>query len=307
MFDWKTLCKKLLFPPIWLIILLTVVCAALLVLVFVKGWEEHPVSYAVYVLSAYWVTVLTIFCIKVLPGYYRDIKQRIYNTKYGNRYMTDITFKNHVSLYLSLGINLLYVGTNILSYFLYRSVWFVILAGYYGILAVMRFLLLRFIRGVGVGNNLIREFRRSRLCGIILMTLNLVLSGAVLMIVYQNRGFEYHGMLIYVMAAYTFYVTTHSIVNIIKYRKYNSPVLSTAKCINLSAALVSMLSLETAMLSQFGAAESPAFRRLMVTLTGAGVSVVVVSMSAYMIIRACREIKRIKQSDSQAESHKIKI
>lgn len=305
MLDWKKLCKKLLYPPVWLIVLLTFVCAALLVLIFVKGWEEHPVAYAVYVLSAYWVTVLTLFCIMVLPEYYRTIKQKIYNTKYGNRYMTDVTFKNHVSLYMSLGINLLYVGTNVLSWFLYRSVWFVILAFYYAILAIMRFLLLRFIRGVGVGNSLIREFRRSRLCGIILMTLNLVLSGAVLMIVYQNRGFEYHGMLIYVMAAYTFYVTTHSIVNIIKYRKYKSPILSTAKCINLSAALVSMLSLETAMLSQFGAAESPAFRRLMVMLTGAGVSIVVVTMSAYMIIRACREIKRLQQSRSDTASHSI--
>lgn len=305
MLDWRTLWKKLLFPPIWLIILLTVVCAALLVLIFVKGWDMHPVAYAVYVLSAYWLTVLTMLCIKVFPGYYRGIKQRIYNTKFGNRYMTDVTFQNHVSLYLSLGINLLYVGTNILSCFLYRSAWFVILAAYYGILAVMRFLLLRFIRGIGVGNNLIREFRRSRLCGIILMTLNLVLSGAVLMIVYQNRGFEYHGILIYVMAAYTFYVTTHSIINLIQYRKYNSPILSTAKCINLSAALVSMLSLETAMLSQFGAAESPTFRRLMVTFTGAGVSIVVVAMSAYLIIRACREIKRIRQSDSQIANNQI--
>ena len=35
------------------------------------------------------------------------------------------------------------------------------------------------------------------------------------------------------------------------YRKYHSPVISAARKVSLAAALVSMLSLETAMLSQF--------------------------------------------------------
>lgn len=85
----------------------------------------------------------------------------------------------------------------------------------------------------------------------ILMTLNLTLSGTVLMIIHQNKGYEYHGMLIYVVAMYTFYVAIHAVISVIKYRKHQSPVMSTAKIISLSAALVSMLSLETAMLAQW--------------------------------------------------------
>lgn len=293
--DWKKLGKKLLFPPLWVIILLTFACAALLTLVFVKGWDTHPVAYAVYVLSAYWITVLTAFCILVLPGMYRSIKQKVYANEYGNRYFTDAAYKTRVLLYGSLGVNLLYVLVNLTSGIYYRTAWFAILAGYYAILAIMRFLLVRYVNRVGIGADQIKEYRRSRLCGIILMTVNLTLSGAVLMILYQNKGYEYHGMLIYVMAAYTFYIATNGIINMVKYRKYNSPVMSATKVISLCAALVSMLSLETAMLTQFGAGESPEFRRIMIAATGAGVSIIVVTMSVYMIVRANREIKQLKR------------
>lgn len=293
--DWKKIGKKLLFPPIWLMVVLTVLSAVALVLVFVKGLEESPMAYGVYVLSFYTLSVVCVFFAMVLPKRYKEIRQKIYDHPLGNRYMTDVVFRTHMSLYLSLGINLLYVGVNVLSLVLNRSMWFVVLAGYYMILAVMRFLLVRYVRKTGIGKDRLGELKNARLCAFILLTVNFVLSGAVLMILYQNRGFRYHGILIYVMAAYTFYITTNAIINLVKYRKYNSPVMMTTKVIALSAALVSMLSLETAMFSQFGQDMTPENKWLMIALTGAGVSVTVVTMSLYMIVRSAKEIKKLKE------------
>lgn len=297
--DWKEIGKKILYPPIWLVILLTLVSATLLVIVFVKGWDTTPVAYISYVIAFYTLVVVCAFCIKVLPGWYRAGKQKIYDNQYGNRYMTDVAFKTHVSLYLSLTMNLLYVAVNVLSFFMQRSAWFVILAVYYTILAVMRFLLARYVGKNEVGTGQISELKRARVCAMILMMVNLVLSGAVLMILYQNKGYEYEGMLIYVMAAYTFYITTMAIVNLVKYRKYNSPVMSTSKVINLSAALVSMLALETAMLSQFGADTGPEFRRIMIAATGGGVSLIVVTLSVLLIVWTTREIRKLRINNSE--------
>lgn len=112
------------------------------------------------------------------------------------------------------------------------------------------------------------------------------------MILYQNKGFKYQGILIYVMAMYTFYMTTHAIVDLVKYRRYKSPVMTMSKVVTLSAALVSMLSLETAMFSQFGKDMSPKDQWLMIVLTGAGVSITVITMSLYMIIKSTKEIKK---------------
>lgn len=86
---------------------------------------------------------------------------------------------------------------------------------------------------------------------------------------YQNSGFEYPGMLIYIMAMYSFYATIMAVRNVIKFRRYGSPVMSAAKIINLTAALVSMLSLKTAMLTRFGDAGNLMFRQIMTASTGA--------------------------------------
>ena len=294
--EWKKLIK-LLYPPVWAIALLVPICTAALIFVFLFGYDEHPLAYAAYLLSFYTLTAVVMRLIKFLPGHYKSAKNKVYSHPLGNRFMTDLPFRTHVSLYGSLAVNLLYVALNAASGIMYKSVWFYILALYYTILAVMRFLLVRFANRVGIGKNRFKELRRSRLCGFILLTVNLFLSGAVLLIVYHNKGYEYHGILIYVMATYTFYITTLAIINLIKYRKIGSPVMTMAKIINMAAALVSMLSLETAMFSEFGKDMPPENQRLMIMLTGAGVSVIIVTMSVYSIVKNSVEIKKIMEND----------
>ena len=295
--DWKKLGKKLLFPPVWAMVLLTIASAYLLVMVFLKGWEEAPIAYGIYVLAFYTLTVVCVFCSMVLSKRYRQIRQKIYENPLGNRYMTDRVFRTKVSLYLSLGINLLYVGTNVWSWHLGHSWWFVVLSVYYAIMAVMRFLLVRYARCNTLGTSVLKEWKWSRACAYILLLTNLTLSGAVLMILFQNRGYDYPGVLIYVMALYTFYSTTHAIVDIIKYRKLGSPVMTTAKIVSLSSALVSMLNLETAMFAQFGAEMSLKDQRIMIAATGAGISVVVITLSVLLILRATNEIRREKNGE----------
>lgn len=114
------------------------------------------------------------------------------------------------------------------------------------------------------------------------------------MVVYQNKGFEYHGILIYVMAMYTFYMATHAIINLVKYRRFESPVMSTAKVISMAAALVSMLNLETAMFAEFGTDMAKKDQNLMIILTGAGISITVVTLSVLLIVKATKEIRREK-------------
>lgn len=289
--DWNSFWKKLIFPPIWLMLLFTVFSAAALVLIFVKGRSESPIAYAVYAIAFYTICVVSIFFAMVFPKRYHTIRQKIYNHPLGHRYMTDAVFKANIKLYASFAINLLYVGVNVLSWHLYRSMWFVILGAYYTILAVMRFLLVRYIQVNKIGQNRLGELQQAKLCSYILLLLNFVLTGAVMMILYQNKGYDYHGILIYVIASYTFYITIHAIVDLIKYRKYQSPVMTTSKIIALSAALVSMLNLETAMFSQFGGDMSAAGKWLMIALTGAGVSIAVIVMSVLMIVKSSKEIK----------------
>lgn len=295
--DWKKIGKRLLFPPIWLMVILVIISAVALTLIFVKGMEESIPAYVVYVLAFYTLSVVTIFCAMVLPKQYSTIKRKIYDNPLGNRYMTDRVFRTNISLSISFVISMLYVGINLWSWHMLGSYWFMVLAVYYVIMAVMRYLLVRYVRIQKIGTDILSEWKRSRICAYILLLINLSLSGAVLMILYQSKGYDYPGIMIYVMALYTFYSTIHAIVDIVKYHKLGSPVMSTAKIVSLSGALVSMLNLETAMFAQFGADMSMENQRIFIILTGAGVSITVVTLSALLIVNANKEIRRIKDGE----------
>lgn len=292
--NWKSICRSLLFPPLWLIILLAVASTSALFTVFVKGLETSPIAYAVYTAAFYSLMVICLACWKTIPGYYKRIKRKMYDNKYTNRYLTDAAFKLQINLYSSLAINLLYAAINAGSAIIYHTHWFGIFAVYYAVMAVMRFLLVRYVGSSQIGKKRIDELKCSRLCACLLLIINLTLSGAVLMMIQFDRGFEYQGYLIYVMALYTFYITTTAIVDVVRYRKYHSPVMSAAKIIRLVTSLVSMLSLETAMFSQFGGDTSTETQKIMIIATSTGISIIVATTSITMIVCSTREIKKMK-------------
>ena len=295
---WKKICKKLLFPPAWLAVPLTLVSIGALIVVFLKDWEETPISYIVYALSAYTAAVACAFSVKALPEWCQRLKTAAYARPAGSRYMTDAAFRVQVSLLISLGITLAYSVLKLVSGIVYSSLWLVAVALYYILLSVLRSVLLYYMYAEKGERDILLEYKQYRLCGYIMLVLNLSLTGIVIQMVWKNQGFHYPGTLIFAVAAYTFYTVTVSVIDMVKYRKYKNPVLSAAKAIQFAAALVSLLSLETAMLAQFGGDES--FRRWMTALTGAGVCAIVLGMSVSMISKANREIGiRMKNAEKE--------
>ncbi|MGN0459685.1 MAG: hypothetical protein ACI4HL_02095 [Ruminococcus sp.] len=291
----KKILNRLLFPHIAVVIISVPVAAALLVYTFAFGNKESPIAYVSYVFSAYAMAILCIRVVKLIRGNGENVKAVIHKNKYAHRYLTDVHFKMHISLYLSLEINLLYAILKLFSGVYYQSVWFGTLGVYYTLLAVMRFLLLRHANKNHFGKAIVSELKRYRMCGVILLLMNIALTGVVILVTRQNQGFEYAGYLIYIMAMYTFYTTITAIINVVKYRKYESPVMSAAKAVNLAAALVSMLSLETAMISQFGKGEnSPLFRQIMTGATGGCVCLIILVIAVYMIVKSTRQLRKRK-------------
>ena len=274
-------------------ILISIPSYALVIYVLASGMENSIISYLAYALSAYALVITITGTVGIIGWIRRGIDshpliKKLHGIPVFERFLYEVEFRTETTLYQGLAVNLIYAGIKLFSGIYYRSIWFITLAVYYILLAIMRLSLLMFVRGRGNSEkDKVLELRRYRLCGIILLFMDWALLGIIILVVHQNSGFEYPGMLIYVMALYTFYATITAAVNVVKFRKYRKPVLSAAKVINLTAALVSMLSLETAMLTQFGAAEDPVFRQVMTASTGAGVSI-------FMIINATKQLKAIK-------------
>ena len=100
------------------------------------------------------------------------------------------------------------------------------------------------------------------------------------------------------MAAYTFTALTTAIVNVIQYRKYNSPVFSASKAISLASACVSMLTLESTLLTAFGnGTMTLTGRRILLGISGGVISAFIIAMAVYMIRQANEKIKDIKTEE----------
>ena len=139
------------------------------------------------------------------------------------------------------------------------------------------------------------ELVKYRACGIVFLPMNLALALIVFFMVYWNRTFEHHMITAIAMAAYTFTTFTVAIVNVVKYRKYNSPVFSASKVISLAAALVSMLTLESTMLTTFGdGTMTEITQKWMLGATGGAISVLIVATAIYMIVVGTKKLKELK-------------
>ncbi len=288
--------KKLLYPHIAIILILVPVSIAMLIYTFVFQ-NKDVIAYASYLLSAY---ALTVVCLKT-PLLIRKAKKLKDTNPYIQIYLSNAGLRVKISLYSSLFMNTCYGIFQLGLGFMHRSLWFYSFAIYYILLAVMRYFLLRDIRSSSKEHDVAMEFKRYRFCGILLMLMNISLMVIVFFISWLQRSIQHHFITTIAMAAYTFWSFTKAIVQLAKYKKYNSPLFSATKIISLAAASVSLLTLESAMLNAFGENNSASFRLIMTTLSGVAVCTFILVMALFMIIYANKNLKRMRCEPAETD------
>ena len=289
--DLKKFGKALLFPHIAIMIILVPIAAVLLVGSMVFIGTESVIAYVSYVLAAY---TLTVWCMKI-PNILRFFKTFKNENKYARRWLDDTRLRVNASLYGSLALNGLYGIFQLWLGFFHHTFWFYSLGAYYICLAIMRFFLVKHTRKYEPGEKMHTELIKYRICGWIFLIMNLALASIVFFMVYWNRTFEHHMITAIAMAAYTFTAFTLAIINIVKYKKYKSPVFSASKTISLAAACVSMLTLTSTMLTTFSdGTMSGSERKIMLGSVGFAVLLAVVSMAIYMITQSTKKLKKFR-------------
>ncbi len=290
--DLKKIGKALLFPHVAIMILLVPIATALLVCSMVLFGTESFVAILSYVIASY---TLTVWCFKI-PYFISFFKRFKNENKYAIKWREDTRFRVNVSLYTSLLWNTMYAIFQLCLGFYYRTFWFCSLGAYYICLVVMRFFLARHTTRYAPGEKMRSELKKYRACGIVFLVMNLALALIVFFMIYWSRSFEHHMITAIAMAAYTFTALATAIINVIKYRMYNSPVFFASKAISLTAALVSVLTLESTMLTTFGDGTMTASaQKWMLGATGGTVSVLIVSAAIYMIVVGTKKLKELKR------------
>lgn len=287
--DWKKLGRCLLYPHLAVIICLMPIATACLIFALIFLNPESLVAILAYLLSFY---VLLVICFRIprIVKFFQNFKR---DNKYLQKWFSDVHLRMNVSLYGSLIWNVIFAIFQLGLGFYYQSFWFCAMFAYYVLLGLMRFFLVRHTRVYQANEEMRMENKRYVLCGWLLLLMNLALAVVVTFLIIWEQGVKHHMITTIAMATFTFLTFTFAIVDLVRYRKYQSPIYSSAKIINLIAGCVSMLTLETAMLTTFGTTESPLFRQIILAATGVVVIGLAIVMALIMIIKGSRQLKKI--------------
>lgn len=292
MHNFKDFLKKIIYPPIALVIVFTALgTTGIITSVLIHGWH-HIASFCSYAVCAY---ALVLICARIPQAVHFVIYLKN-NNKYVVRWFDDPQLRVNFSLGIALIFNCTFALFQTALFILHTSVWYGVLAGYYFILAIMRFFILKDAKTAK--RSYADELRRSRKTGIALVFLNLVLAGMMFYIVRLGFGINHNEIFIIAHAAYSFAAITVSAVNVSRYRKYERPIFTAAKSIDFTAALVSLITLETSMISTFGDG-SESFRRTLTAITGTAVCIFVIVLAIYMIASSTHKLKNLRRKKNK--------
>ncbi len=290
---WKKIGKAVLYPPVWVAIGLTPVAIGLLVYAFAVAGEGAIISVVGYVISAY---MLTVWCFRI-PNIVCWVRKMRTDNAYWLRWRTDPEWKSKITLTFTLVLNLAYGGLQLGLGIYHRSLWFYSMCVYYAFLSVMRWYLAKYVARGGMGEDRQTEWKKYRVCGVLILGMHVALSVIMGTVILNGRRIEHHFITCIALAGYTFLAFTLAIVNLVRYKKYNSPVLSAGKAIGMVSVCVSMFTLTTAMLTAFGGEESADFTGIVLTLVGIAVSVFVVGLGIYMCVNSSKKLKAFTKKE----------
>lgn len=290
----KMILMRLLYPPKWVLAVIPPLSFAALIFIFVTGNKESAPAYGIYCMSAYSLTIW----ITAVPALIRSLCKNVQNSKpvqklthtaFGGRYLGDLAFRGNISLYQGMAVNFFYVVFRAVAGVRYASVWFISMAVYYLVLACLRTYLV-----VGYRKRTpMREYRCYRTTAWLLFLLNIPMGGMIVLMVRTNSGFSYPGYIIYLSALYTFYTMVTAVINLVKFRRLGSPILSAAKVLNFVAAMMSILGLQTAMISRFSL-NGESYRKMMNAITGGFVYGIVILIAVYMLLHSRKLKKKVE-------------
>ena len=283
--------------PLRLILYLVTIIMAVITIVFVYlETIDSALTSMVYSLAAV-IMALSVYYLYHDINYvvYEKLKVRLKRIPFTNRLAADYRYRTVVFTYTSLSVNLIYALANGIYGYVNRSIWFGALSAYYIVLSIMRYITVRFDWRSSRASSAYQVKRKEsfvlRNCGVLFILLTIALGAAVIQMVYSNKAHSYPGSLIFAVAAYTFYKTIMSVINVVKAGKLKSPLLMTIRHIGYADAVVSMLSLQTAMFVSFGSKDTGIQRQLNGSVGGI-VCLMIFIMGIHMIYSANRQRER---------------
>lgn len=187
---------------------------------------------------------------------------------------------NKWSQIISIFTLLIYGVVSLVVGIILKSWWYISLSVYYLLLWYME---------ASITKNIARrrhrqtklEYMRMRQIGVAVLALNFALTVIVLLAIVLGRQVRYPGITIHITAVYDIIVVVLAASRVLKHGATDSPVVISSKCLNLTLAMLAILSLTSAAVVQYGA--SIPVRRIIVGIVGGVICAINILLARYMI------------------------
>lgn len=309
-FDFRSLWKKILNPPTYVKVLtfiITLISATLSLVMVALGLENGALTIIAYILFGVAGLSLAYSVYLIIP-LFPKMKNRIIafleSREFTYLLLRNFGFRTVIFAIGSFTMSLIFSAFNGYMGIVNRSIWYGALAAYYIALAFLRGGVLVYHKNKidKKDKPLNDEYVKAKVyrnCGIITLILNVALSAAVAQMIFSDAHFTYIGWTIFAFATYAFYKITMSIVGLIRAHKQEDLTIRAIRNINLTDALVSILALQTALLTMFGDTSMNVSHAN--TLTGIAVSLSSIGIGIYMIVSANKKMKEIQEEKKNNE------
>lgn len=308
--NFDSLFKKILYPPTWakvltfIVTVITAVGALLILLIDYQTGFLSIVSYSLFGVAGLSLAYSVYLIIPLIPKMRKNFITLMEKNEFTYLILRNFGFRTLIFAIGSFTMSVLFSAFNAFTAIKNRSIWYGALAGFYIALAFLRGGVLGYHKN-RIGKREVKEnegylkakiYRNS---GIITLILNIALSSAIAQMIFSGAHFSYMGLGVFAYALYAFFKITVSIIGLIRAHKQTDLTVRAIRNINLVDAFVSILALQTALLTSFSKGEINI--SLMNTFTGVIVSAISVAIGIGMIVVGNKTIKKLKKEKETNE------
>ena len=226
------------------------------------------------------------------------IKEFLYKYKYVEKYLTDDIFQTQTMLLASLAMNIAAATFKFVMGVWFGSKWLVTVSIYFLTLSAMRLLLLNRERKSKKletpEHKRLYDLKSYRACGYMVLFMNMIVGRMIVQMLVDNEEYDYPGLMLYLIGLFAIANFANAIYNVKKYWHIYNPMISAAKRLSFSTALVLLYTLQTSALARFGNNHEQ-LRRLLNSISGAVVELVLFTMAILMIVRSNQEMHKLKE------------
>lgn len=255
--------------------------------------EQTVLHYILYLFSATTLAYFVYTIIHFAPKMTENTINWLRKYKFTSSLLDNYGYRTLVLASISFALNIAYVAFMLVLGIMTGSVWYISITAYYSVLIAMKGYVFYSKKKHNDKNS---QCATMRFCGSMFIILTVAFSGIIVLIYTSNMYFEYAGLMIYAVALYTFIKLTDAIINLFKARKQDDLYVQSIRNINVASALVSLVVLQVALFQAFSPESNLSFAN---GLTGGAVSLAILALGIYMIIKANKEIKQRREKSEQ--------